>query len=272
VSNNLDVAAIEVARDWLDYVEAVGALGSLALAVVASAFAWRSSRDSGRSARAAEQTAKAAEEEASLSRQMVGRLEEQLKIEQAEQDHRERERRRRPLLEPPSLTYMTDFSADELSVGVLMDLGVELELGSSVSGIFPIVVRAEFVNKGDKAADQLLASIAVPASVVLLLCGPRGEHLQQIAPPLVDSMILRGDGEEQARRHGWRVEHMPPHQPEVAHLMMILPSQQQEYEVVVGAEHPDTEAVQNRFLVSCEAVRPAPDGADPMRGARQPTI
>jgi hypothetical protein len=252
------MAAVEVARDWLDYVEALGAIGSLVLAIVAAVFAWRSANDSSRSARAAEETAEAATEEAALSRQMVKRLEEQLEIEKAERDHRQKERRRKPLLEPPSLTYMTDFSPDELPMGVLMDLGVEPELGSSVSGLYPIVVRAEFLNNGDKAADQMLASITVPASVTLLLCGPRGEHVQRIAPHPVDSMTLRGDGEESARRHGWRIEHMPPHQPEATHLMLLLPNQQ-EYEVVVQAEHPDAEAVQDRFLVSHRAVSSAPD-------------
>ena len=45
------MGAIEVARDWLDYVEGFGAGGSLALAVVAAIFAWRSARDSSRSAK-----------------------------------------------------------------------------------------------------------------------------------------------------------------------------------------------------------------------------
>ncbi len=252
------MAAIEVARDWLDYVEAFGAAGSLALAVVAAIFARRSANDSSRSAKAAEQTAVAAREEASLSRQMVGRLEEQLEIEKAERDHRQMERGRRPLLEQPALTYMTDFSADDLPMGVLMDLGVEPELGSSVTGFYPIIVRAEFVNDGDKAADRMLASIAVPESVTLLICGPQGEHVQRVAPHAVDSLTLRGDGEEPARRHTWRIAHMPPGQPEAAHLMLLLP-REQEYEVMLQAEHPDADPAQGYFLVSPGAVRVAPD-------------
>jgi hypothetical protein len=128
---------VEVTRDWLDYVEAIGAAGSLLLAGIAAWFAWRSAGDSSRSATAAELTAKAATEEANLSRQMVSRIEEQLEIERAERAERERERQRKPSLDPPELSFQTTFPPDQLTMGILMNMGVPTDLGVDASHVVP---------------------------------------------------------------------------------------------------------------------------------------
>jgi hypothetical protein len=246
---------IEVARDWLDYVEAIGAGGSLLLAGIAAWFAWRSAGDSSRSAAAAELTAEAATEEATLSRQMVNRIEEQLEIERAERTEREQERSRRPSLMRPEVAFQATFSPDHLTVGLLMKMGVPTGMGD-LTEPFPIVIKADFLNVGDKAADQMLARVVVPRSVELLPSGPAGDHPQTVDLHAVDGLALLAAGEpEPARQFSWRVAHMPPNQPETVFLTLVL-RRQAEYEVEVAAEHPEAEPVRRRFIVSTEGVRP----------------
>jgi hypothetical protein len=168
-----------------------------------------------------------------------------------------REQRRRPALEKPGLAFTTRFDPDELPTGVLFDLGVELELGSAVTGIFPIVVRAEFVNGGNRDAEHALASIAVAKDVIILSCGTRGggAELAEVHPaPLVK--IRGGD----TQRHGWRIDHMPPDQVQSRNLMLILPDTG-EHEVVLQIEQPEARAKRSRYVVSPEEIRFADEEA-----------
>jgi hypothetical protein len=249
------MAAIEVARDWLDYVEVFSGLGSLALAILAAWFAWRSAGESSRSASAAEHTAKAAAEEAVLSRQMVEHLEEQLEIERATRGEVEEARRRRPVLTAPRLIYLSGFDPEELPGGILMDLGVELELGSSITGIHPVIVRVEFENYGDKDAPETLASVAVPESITMLTCGPRGEHPEKVDLHASEAVLHGADGEEAAHRFAWRVAHLPPHQPEAMHLMLLLPTEQS-YEVLLQVEHSEAHTMSARYFASPTDAQP----------------
>lgn len=242
---------VEVIPDCLDYVEAFGALGSLALALVAAWFAWKSAHDSGRSASAAEATANAAAEEAVLSRQMVERLEEQLDIERELQE----ERARRPVLEAPTLTFLGRLEPNELSVGLLRELGVQLQLGRRVHGLYPVIVRAEFLNSGNRDASQMRARVAVPEGLVPLTSGPRGEHPTRTALSEVDDLMLSSpDGPVRAVEFSWRVAHMPPDQPEAMHLILIL-RKPGAYEVRLGADHGEADAAESHFVVSQDGVR-----------------
>jgi hypothetical protein len=158
----------EVARDWLDYAEAAGALVSLLLAGIAAAFAWRSASDSNRSAVAAEQTAAAAAEEAKLSRQMVRHLEEQLEIERATRAELELERQRRPVLSEPTLSWLGQLDPGQLTVGLLREMGIQPGMGGRIMGVYPVIVRARFENVGQKVAEQVLVRCFVPVGVVPL--------------------------------------------------------------------------------------------------------
>ena len=200
------MAAIEVARDWLDYAEAIGALASLLLAAIAAAFAWRSASDSNRSATAAEQTATAAAEEASLSRQMVKHLEEQLEIERATRAELERERQRRPIFSGPTLTWLGRLDPGELTVGLLREMGVQPGIGGHISGVEPVVVRVRLQNIGDKVAEQVLVRCLVSEGVVFLASGPRGDIRGRPDLRVAESISLRRpDGEAKAREFSWRI-------------------------------------------------------------------
>jgi hypothetical protein len=255
----------EVARDWLDYAEAIGAGASLLLAGIAAWFAWRSANDSARSSAAAELTAKAAAEQAELSRQMVKRLEDQLEIERAERAVREGERARRPTLEKPKLEFQTTFPPDNLTVGLLMRMGVAYGTGRPLTEPFPVVVKADFKNVGDKPADQMLARVVVPQGVELMPSGPKGEHPRSVDLHAVDGLTLSDGGEPRsAHQFSWRVAHMPPDQPESIFLTLVLP-RRHDYEIEIAAEHPEADPVARRFLVSAEDVRSGPtesDGSD----------
>ncbi|MGN6816894.1 MAG: hypothetical protein ACTHK3_12555 [Solirubrobacterales bacterium] len=250
------MAAIEIARDWLDYAEAIGAVVSLLLAAIAAAFAWRSASDSSRSATAAEQTATAAAEEASLSRQMVKHLEEQLEIERTTRSELERERQRRPILSAPTLNWLGRLDPGQLTVGLLREMGIQPGMGGRISGIKPVVVRARFQNIGDKVAEQVLVRCLVPAGVVPLESGPRGDTRGRPDLRVAESTSLRSPaGEAEAREFSWRIGHLPPHQSEDAHLTLVLRSAG-EYEVLLELEHPEADTVQNTFLVSADSVQP----------------
>lgn len=252
-------AAVEVARDCLDYIEAFGSLGSLLLAVVAAAFAWRSASDSSRSADAAEQTADAATEEAKLSRQMVERLEEQLEIERATRAELEQERGRRPVFVAPALDWLGRLDPGELTVGLLHDMGVQPGIGGVVAGVEPVIVRARFLNAGEKVADQVLVRCLVPQGVVPLECGPRGDIRGRPDLRVADSVTLQTpSGEVQAREFSWRIAHLPPNQPEDTHLNLVLRSTGG-HEIVIEVGHPESDTVSAKFMVSADAVRSADD-------------
>ncbi|GEM_PF-3950523 len=260
------MAVIEVARDWLDYVEAIGALGSLLLAAIAAVFAWRSANDSSRSADAAEETATAATEEASLSRQMVKRLEEQLEIERATRAELEQERGRRPVLSPPTLSWLGRLDPGQLTVGLLRDMGVQPSLGACITGVEPTIVRARFLNSGDKVAEQVLVRCLVPKGVVPLECGPRGDTRGRPDLRVAESVSLQEpSGTVEAREFSWRIAHLPPDQPEDTHLTLVLRNTG-EHEVVLEVSHPASETVRARFWVSAEAVHPLEDVEGDDRG------
>jgi hypothetical protein len=137
----------------------------------------------------------------------------------------------------------------------LLDIGVQWQMGVPVRGVFPVIVRAQFLNSGDKSADQMLARVVVPESLVPLMSGPRGENPTHTQLRAIDGLTLDSpDGPVQALEFSWRVQHMPPDQPETMHLTLILRNQD-DYEVRLGADHPEAEAVESRFLVSPEEVR-----------------
>src|SRR4051794_31372281 len=95
-----DCVQVEIARDWVDYVEAVGVLLSLVFAAGALVYAKKSSDSAAESAQGAEKTAVAAVQGAEQTRELV-------RIASDEHDLVLRELRRRPVLAPPSLTFQT---------------------------------------------------------------------------------------------------------------------------------------------------------------------
>lgn len=248
---------VEVARDWLDYAQAFGGLGSVVLALAALVLAIRSAQDSGRSADAAERTAQAAGEEAELSRKMTKHVEEQLRIQREESEARARERQRRPAFARPVLSVegMLDPSTDLSIAQVWRGLGMSLSAG--LSGSLPddiplwlVIVRATFENEGDMAVDLTLARFAIPETVTLWRSGPAGDHLEDVDLQRVEDLTLRAGAVHQgAHAHAWRIQRLPPGHPEMLHATLAF-RQPGEFEVELQVEHEEADPVAQRYLVA----------------------
>jgi hypothetical protein len=186
---------------------------------------------------------------------MVKHLEEQLEIERASRAEMEQERRRRPILSVPTLSWLGRLDPGQLTVGLLRDMGVQPGLGVRIAGVEPAIVRARFLNSGDKVAEQVLVRCLVPKGVIPLECGPRGDIRGRPDLRAVESISLKKpDGAAEAREFSWRIAHLPPDQPEDTHLILVFRSTGQ-HEIVLEVGHPESETVRARFSVSAEAVR-----------------
>jgi hypothetical protein len=231
----------EIARDWVDYVEAVGVLVSLLLAAGALIYARKSSDAARGSAEAAETTAAAATQEAEQTRELV-------RLATDQHERLVRESSRRPVLAAPELSLQAMIDPGGLTMGQIASMGHRLhDLGQEIR-LWPLVVRASFENIGDRAADRALARFLVPAEVGLWRSGPGGEHPEDVDLH-GDGLTLSASGEASiAHAHAWRIQHLPPGQPEALHVLLVF-REPGEYEAELQAQHEEVEPVSSRFLI-----------------------
>jgi hypothetical protein len=139
---------VEVARDWVDYVQAAGVLVSLVLAAGALVYAKKSSDAAADSATAADMTAAAATQEAAQTREL-------LRLAADQHERLITEASRRPVLAPPVLLFQASIETDQLSMAQMMSMeALPKYLGDEVR-LWPVVVRASFENVGTKRPIKL---------------------------------------------------------------------------------------------------------------------
>jgi hypothetical protein len=242
---------VQIARDWVDYVQAVGVLVSLVLAGGALIYAKKSSTAAAESAEAAATTAAAATQEAEQTREL-------LRLASDQHQRLVREASRRPVLATPVLLFRASIDPDQLTLGQIMSMGA-LALSDPVGEevrLWPVVVKAVFENVGDKPADQTLARVSVPVEVGLWRAGPDGEHPQDVDLHDEDVNLSVPSGDSRAHAHSWRIQHLPPAQPEALHLLLVF-RDPGDHEVELQAEHEEAEPVGQRFVIRVPEAGPA---------------
>lgn len=240
---------LEIARDWFDYVQAVGILISLLLVAGALIYAKRSSDSAKESAQAAAATAAAARQEADQTREL-------LRIASDQHERLVRESRRRPVLAVPALSFQTTIESGRLTLGQIASMGALARRSDQPVLLWPVVVRAVFENVGDKAADQTLARFVVPTEVGLWRSGPEGEHPQVVDLHDDELTLTTPTGNSSTRSHSWRIQHLPPGQPEALHALVVFPAPG-DYEVALQAQQEEAEPVSGRFLIQVAQCGPA---------------
>ena len=238
----VEPGALEIARDWLDYVAALGVLVSLVLAAAALIYARKSARAAQGSADAAETTATAATQEAEQTRELV-------RIAEDQHERLVEEANRRPVLATPTLSFETMCHPGELTMAQIFSVNYQVRLGETPR-LWLVVVRAAFQNVGDKLAEHVLARFIVPQEVGLWRSGPRGEHPTDVELD-GDVLTLEARGTQtSAHAHGWRIPRLPPDEsPEGLHAVLVF-GQPGEYEVELQADHEEAQAVSQRFRVT----------------------
>jgi hypothetical protein len=236
---------VEITRDWVDYLGAAGVLVSLLLAAGALIYAKKSSDAARGSEKAAETTAAAASQEAQQTHEL-------LRIAKDQHERLVTESSRRPVLAPPALSFQGMTHPDDLTLGQLESVAYTRPMLGQPIRLWPVVVQALFENIGDKAADRTLARFLVPLEVGLLRSGPRGEHAANVDLHR-DELILKGrTGNQRAHVHAWRIQHLPPGQPEALHVLLLFTAPG-DYEAELQAQHEEAEPVSRRFLIRVPA-------------------
>lgn len=234
---------VEIARDWLDYVQAAGVLVSLLLAAGALVYAKKSSDAASESAHAAETTAAAATQEANQTREL-------LRLATDQHERLVSESRRRPLFAPPALAFRTTLDPSELTLGQIASMGRSWDDLGRHAELWPAVFSVSFENVGSKAADRALARVAVPVGVGLWRSGPRGEHPENVDLQPVETLTLRTPtGDSAVHAHAWRIPDLPPRQGETLHVLLVFP-RLGDYEAELQAQHEDADPAAQRFLIS----------------------
>lgn len=242
---------IEVARDWVDYVQAGGVLVSLVVAFIALVYAKKSADSAADSSAAAETTATAAAQEAEQTRELVDIARDQHARLLAESS-------RRPVFEPPALEIVRRIDPSQLTVDEMRGLN---RRPNAMSGLRPVLVRASFQNVGDKAADRTLAHFIVPAGVSFHRSSATGQQREVVDLHQHEVELDSPVGDAPAYGHSWRIPTFPPFQPEALHALLIFQAEG-EYEVELAAAHEEASPMSQRFLIRIrpdfEAVVPAP--------------
>ena len=233
---------VEIARDWVDYVQAAGVLVSLLLAAGALIYAKRSSDASADSARAAAATAAIAMEEVEHTRKL-------LRLASDQHDRLITESKRRPVLAAPTLSLRSVFGANKLTMGQLRSLAVTPHSLDLSPRVWPAVFEVAFENVGDKAADQTLARVIHPIKVGLWRSDRNGEHSEDVDVQPCEVALKSPAGDEIAHVYSWRIPHLPPRQQEARHLLLVFRALG-DYEVELQAQHEEAEPVVQRFLIT----------------------
>jgi hypothetical protein len=234
---------VHVVRDWIDYVEAGGVLVSLLLAAGALIYAKKSSESAAESAKAAATTADAATQEAKQTREL-------LRLASDQHERLVGEANRRPVLATPILLFQASLDPGHLTMAQMMSMGA-LALSDQVGKealVWPVVVRALFENIGDKPADQTLARLVVPVEVGVWRTSPDGEQSQNVDLHDDDLTLSVPSGHSHAHAHSWRIQHLPPGQPEALHVLLVFRTPG-DYEVELQAQHEAAEPVSQRFAI-----------------------
>ena len=185
---------IEVAKDWLDYVAAFGAVAAIFIAAVAIFLAARSAISAARSAEAAQWTAEAALSEAEQVKRLVGRLIERGPAAPggSENGGALQSKQAAPVTQP--------------KLGATLSIALELHSRS-------VIARATVENSGDGPVENVLVSFLAPHTVPFREFGREGrvgeERILGSEAPGVE--LTTADGSAvQALRHSWRVESLAP--------------------------------------------------------------
>ena len=218
----------------MDWVQAIGAFGGVALALIALVYARsstqaarRSAEAAGDSAKTARRTADAAEETAAAAREEADNSRELLRI------------------------------AQEQHARLIAEAGKQAVLGidiASVERLKPspkhvvLVLQVILRNQGDKAADGALVTILGPVTVKFMPCGAGGDPPQPIALTPVPDEVQSGGRSVRAHRHSWRIDRLPPGQNEAWHGLFYLPLGQS-HELEIRFEHEDAEEVRRRYNI-----------------------
>jgi hypothetical protein len=242
---------LEIARDWLDYVQAAGVFVSLLLAGGALAYAKKSADAASDSATDARETARSAADQAEQTRELLrlASIQHERLVEQAS---------RRPAFAQPDMVWQTSLAPDDLSINQQMQAGV-IDLSSPVGEhveLWPVLVRTRITNSGDKPADQVLVRVVVPNIVTTWITSPSGEHPQDVDRQDEQGAALETpDGPVDAYAHAWRIAHLPPSQPESTHILFAFPKPG-DYQVVLEAHHEEAGAVSERFVITVADANP----------------
>ena len=242
---------VHIARDWVDYVEAAGVLVSLLLAGGALIYARKSSDAAAESAKAAATTAAAATQEAEQTREL-------LRLASDQHARLVREATRRPVLATPMLLFQASIDPGQLTMAQMMSmdaLALSDPVGKEVL-LWPVVARALFENIGDKPADQTLARFVVPVEVGLWRTSQDGERSQNVDLHDDDLTLSVPSGHSQAHAYSWRIQHLPPGQPEALHVLLVF-REPGDYEVVLQAQHEEAEPVGQRFVIGVPEAGPS---------------
>lgn len=246
---------VDIVRDSFDYVQAAGVLVSLLLAAWALIYAKKSVDEAKGSAEAAEKTAVAAETTAVAATQEAEQTRELLRIAADQHERLVSESSRRPVFAAPEIFLQGTMDPSALSLAQISAMGHQLQLGEQIP-LWPVVARATFQNVGDKAADQTLARFLVPSEVGLWRSGPSGEHAEDVDLHADELTLASTDGDSTAHAHAWRIDHLPPRQPEAVHALLVF-RQPGKYEVELQAQHQEADAVSRRFVISVPQTGPA---------------
>lgn len=179
---------VAIGRDWLDYVQALGGIVGVLIAVVAAWFAATSARDAARSsesarrtADAAERTADAAEEtaassklEAEHSQKLLEQVQIQLELQQEEHAVLMAESKRQPKVRPV-------LSMEKMETSAAGPTSVFFQFGGG--------------NDGSKTAEQALLLLLTPRTVELASCNLDGSNPKSILPTDQD-YTLEANGEQ----------------------------------------------------------------------------
>ncbi|MEK6327293.1 MAG: hypothetical protein AABM66_07185 [Actinomycetota bacterium] len=196
---------VEFARDWLDYAQALGAIGALVLAIVAAVFARSSAKDANRSAEAAERTAQAAEQTAEVQREQHEAFME--------------DRRQRPEVE------------------MSLDVG---EMKVEKDGRTTLLVTAGAINRGTRTAEKTLILLMVPRSVDIAECDATSSNPlpRTGVPQTARTVAVDGVKAPAHSRNGTR--DLRPKNREVERSLLTFHSPGR-YEIKVDALHPEVE-------------------------------
>ncbi|HEX5929862.1 MAG TPA: hypothetical protein VFY48_10760 [Solirubrobacterales bacterium] len=194
---------VQVARDYLDYLQAFGGLASLVIALVAAWFAWRSASSSEESAEAAERTAEAAEVTADAAKRETDLL----------------------------------VAEHERVPDVAVSLYIE-NMSTEPSGEVHVWVKLEAYNTGDRVAEGAFCALFAPRAVELRDCAPNGDLRVADTPVPQSSEKLNIDGET-ADTHSLNLrKDLLPHIAELRHVRMTF-HKPGRYQILGGVRHPD---------------------------------
>ena len=100
----------------------------------------------------------------------------------------------------------------------------------------------------------------MPVEVGLWCTSPDGERSKNVDLRDDDLALSVPSGHSQAHVHSWRIQHLPPGQPEAFHVLLVF-REPGDYEVELQAQHEEAESVGRRFLIGVPETGPSEVGA-----------